>query len=150
MIAYRIADARHAIFDATGATLHGGRWNSAGVAVIYAAETYAGALLEVLVHANLSQPPKNQRVVRIVIPDEVAVEAVSIDRVEDWDAVDMKTSRAFGDRWTQENRTAILRVPSVITNGRENNIVFNPAHPEFALVTAGDPEPVHWDARFFR
>jgi RES domain-containing protein len=150
MIAYRIADARHAIFDATGATLHGGRWNSVGVAVIYAAETYAGALLEVLVHANLSQPPKNQRVVRIVIPDEVAVEAVSIDRVEDWDAVDMKTSRAFGDRWTQENRTAILRVPSVITNGRENNITFNPAHSQFALIKAGDPEPVHWDARLFR
>jgi len=150
MIAYRIADARHAIFDATGAMLHGGRWNSVGVAVIYAAETYAGALLEVLVHANLSQPPKNQRVVRIVIPDEVAVEAVSIDRVEDWDAVDMKTSRAFGDRWTQENRTAILRVPSVITNGRENNITFNPAHSQFALIKAGDPEPVHWDARLFR
>jgi RES domain-containing protein len=150
MIAYRIADARHAIFDATGATLHGGRWNSVGVAVIYAAETYAGALLEVLVHANLSQPPKNQRVVRIVIPDEVAVEAVSIDRVEDWDAVDMKTSRAFADRWILENRTAILRVPSVITNGRENNIIFNPAHSQFALIKAGDPEPVHWDARLFR
>ncbi len=150
MIVYRIADARHAIFDATGAMLHGGRWNSVGVAAIYAAETYAGALLEVLVHANLSQPPKNQRVVRIVIPDQVAVEAVSIDRVESWDAVDMTVSRAFGDRWIQENRTAILRVPSVITNGRENNIVFNPAHPEFALVKAGDPEPVHWDARLFR
>ncbi len=150
MIAYRIADARHAIFDATGATLHGGRWNSVGVAVIYAAETYAGALLEVLVHANLSQPPKNQRVVRIVIPEKVAVETVSIDRVEDWDAVDMKASRAFGDRWILENRTATLRVPSVITNGRENNIVFNPAHPQFALIKAGDPEPVHWDARLFR
>ena len=150
MIAYRIADARHAIFDATGATLHGGRWNSEGVAVIYAAETYAGALLEVLVHANLSLPPKNQRVVRIVIPDKVAIETVSIERVENWDAVDMTTSRAFGDRWILENRTAILRVPNVITSGRENNIIFNPAHPEFALVKAGDPEPVHWDARLFR
>src|SRR5271155_4595406 len=99
MLAYRIADARHAIFDATGAMLHGGRWNSEGVAVIYAAETYAGALLEVLVHANLSRPPKNQLVVRIVIPDEVAVETVSIDKVENWNAVDLTMSRAFGDRW---------------------------------------------------
>ena len=150
MIAYRIADARHAIFDATGAALHGGRWNSVGVAVIYGAETYAGALLEVLVHANLSRPPKNQLVVRIVIPDEVAVETVSIDRVEGWDAVDLTLSRAFGDRWILENRTAILRVPSVITNGRENNIVFNPAHSQFALIKVEDPEPVHWGARLFR
>jgi RES domain-containing protein len=110
----------------------------------------SGGLLEVLVHANLSQPPKNQRVVRMGIPDKLAVETVSIDRVEDWNAVDMKTSRAFGDRWILENRTAILRVPSVITNGRENNIVFNPAHSQFALVKAEDPEPAHWDARLFR
>jgi RES domain-containing protein len=47
VFAYRIADARHAIFDPTGAMLHGGRWNSIGHRVIYAAATYAGALLEV-------------------------------------------------------------------------------------------------------
>jgi len=74
MIAYRIADLRHPIFDPTGAMRHGGRWNSIGVRAIYAAETYAGALLEVLVHSNLSQPPKNHRVVRIVVPDRVTVE----------------------------------------------------------------------------
>jgi RES domain-containing protein len=150
MIAYRIADARHPIFDAAGAMFHGGRWNSIGLRAIYAAETYAGALLEVLVHSNLSHPPKNHRVVRIVIPDNVIIETVSIDKVRNWDAKDMIASRAFGDRWIQENRTAILRVPSVITNGRESNIVFNPQHSEFALVRADDPEPVHWDARLFR
>jgi len=50
----------------------------------------------------------------------------------------------------KENRTAILRVPSVITSGRENNIVFNPEHSEFALVHAEASESVHWDARLFR
>jgi RES domain-containing protein len=150
MIAYRIADARHPIFDATGVMLYGGRWNSIGLRAIYAAETYAGALLEILVHSNLSQPPKNHRVVRIVVPDNVTIETVPIDKVQSWDAEDMIASRAFGDRWIQENRTAILRVPSVITNGRESNIVFNPAHSEFALVRTDDPEPVHWDARLFR
>jgi RES domain-containing protein len=54
MIAYRIIDARHPIFDPTGAMLHGGRWNSVGGRVIYAAETYAGALLEILAHSNLA------------------------------------------------------------------------------------------------
>lgn len=150
MIAYRIADARHPIFDATGAMLHGGRWNSVGLRAIYAAETYAGALLEVLVHSNLSQPPKNHRVVRITIPDEIRTETVSVDRIMGWDAEDMQASRAFGDRWIQDSRTAILRVPSVITNGRESNIVFNPAHPQFALIRADVPETVHWDARLFR
>ena len=45
MRAFRIADRRHPIFDGTGAKLTGGRWNSPGRPVIYAAETFAGALL---------------------------------------------------------------------------------------------------------
>jgi RES domain-containing protein len=150
MIAYRIADARHPIFDATGAMLHGGRWNSRGLRAIYAAETYSGALLEVLVHSNLSGPPKNHRVIRIDIPDQVEIETVSTTELPDWDAEDMRTSRAFGNQWIQENRTAVLRVPSVITAGRENNLLFNPLHRQFSLIEAGAPKPVNWDERLFR
>jgi len=149
VIAYRIADARHPIFDATGAMLHGGRWNFRGLRVIYAAETYAGALLEVLVHSNLSQPPKKHKVIRIIVPDKVVIETLSITTLPDWYAEDMRASRAFGDRWIRENRTAVLRVPSVITTGRENNLLFNPLHPQFGLVKAGGPEAVDWDERLF-
>jgi RES domain-containing protein len=150
VIAYRIADARHPIFDPTGALLHGGRWNSVGIPVIYAAETYAGALLEVLVHANLSQPPKNHRVVRITIPDHVQIERVSAEMVPRWDAEDMVASRALGDHWVREKRSAALSVPSVVTQGRECNLVFNPVHAQFRLIRAEEPEPIHWDERLFR
>jgi RES domain-containing protein len=150
MVVYRIADSRHPIFDATGAMLHGGRWNSVGLRAIYAAETYAGALLEVLVHSNLSQPPKHHRVMRIEVPDKLKVETVSINTVPGWDDEDMRASRDFGDRWIRESRSAVLRVPSVITKGREDNIVFNPAHQDFALIRPGEPELVRWDERLFR
>jgi RES domain-containing protein len=56
-------------------------------------------------------------VVRIQIPNEVTVETVSIDQIKDWDAEDMMASRAFGDEWIPTLRTAVLRVPSVITQG---------------------------------
>jgi RES domain-containing protein len=150
VLAYRIADARHPIFDPTGAMLHAARWNSIRHRVIYAAETYAGALLEVLVHANLSYPPKNHRVVRIQIPDEVTIETVSIDQINGWDSEDTIASRALGDEWIRTLRTAVLRVPSVITQGRESNLVLNAAHPQFPLISAGSPEPVKWDSRLFR
>ena len=149
MFAYRIADARHPIFDSTGAMLHGGRWNSIGKRVIYAAETYAGALLEVLVHANLSQPPRNHRVVRIDIPDGTTIENVRLHAVEGWDAEDMVVSRAFGDQWIQEARSAVLRVPNLVTQGREHNLVINTDHPQFTLITAGKTEAIAWDARLF-
>jgi RES domain-containing protein len=150
MIAYRIADGRHPIFDATGAMLHGGRWNSIGLPVIYAAETYAGALLEVLVHANLSQPPKNHRVIQIFIPEEIKIETVAVEQIHGWDAADMTAARAFGDEWIASKRTAVLKVPSVITRGRDSNLVINPAHPQFPSITSVPAEPVYWDARLFR
>lgn len=57
---YRIADGRKPIFDGRGAALYGGRWNFPGRYVIYAAETYAGALIEKLVHTNIGRVPHHQ------------------------------------------------------------------------------------------
>jgi RES domain-containing protein len=56
--AFRVADPRHALFDGSGAYMKGGRWNSPGRRIIYAAETYAGALLEALVHLNFDSVPR--------------------------------------------------------------------------------------------
>lgn len=149
MIAYRIADARHPIFDPTGAMLYGGRWNSIGQPVIYAAETYAGAMLEVLVHANLTTAPKSHRVVRIIIPDPIQIEAISTATIPNWNTEDLSATRAFGDQWLREMRTAVLRVPSVITERRESNLLINPHHPLFPLIRTGPPEQVLWDTRLF-
>ena len=150
MTAYRIADARHPIFDPTGAMLHGGRWNSIGARVIYAAETYAGALLEVLAHSNLSQPPKNHRVVRIDIPANLKIETLVPRELPGWDSEDAGASRTFGDKWYRAKRTAVLRVPSVLTQGREHNFVLNTEHQEFRMIRAGAPEIVQWDARLLQ
>ena len=149
MVAYRIADARHAIYDSTGAMLCGGRWNSAGRRVIYAAETYAGAMLEVLVHANLPVPPKHHEVVRITIPDRVKMETLSASELPGWDAESAHASRAFGDRWLETARAAVLRVPSVVTEGREYNLLINPLHTQAALIQVSKPERVRWDTRLF-
>ena len=46
-----------------------------------------------------------------------------------------------------EWRFAVLVVPSLVTQGREDNILLNPAHPEFARITHTPPEPVVWDNR---
>jgi RES domain-containing protein len=149
MIAYRIADGRHSIYDGTGAMLSGGRWNSVGKKVIYAAGSYAGAMLEILVHANSSIPPKHHQVVRIVIPEKVKIETLLPAQLPNWDAEDLTAARSFGDRWLEEARTAVLCVPSVITEGRESNVLINPLHARAHLIQASLPEAVHWDARLF-
>ena len=145
--AYRIADARHNIFDGTGAMLYGARWNSPGRRVIYGAETYAGALLEILVHASGSVP-KLQAYIEIDIPAGLDAEVVTADDVPQWDARTSQTARKYGDRWYDERRTPVLIVPSVVTYV-EGNVLVNQQHPDFAKIQATQPVPVRWDARLW-
>src|ERR1017187_1182615 len=122
---------------------------SAGKRVIYADQTYAGALLEVLVHADLGVVPRTQAVVEITIPESVSVETVTGSDVEGWAGDDLTASRRFGDQWLDERRSAVLLGPSVALQGREVNVLINPDHPGFARIEASSPEAEVWDPRFF-
>jgi RES domain-containing protein len=146
--AFRIADMRHAIFDGTGAMLYGARWNSPGRRIIYAAETYGGALLEILVHAS-GGVPRSQGYVEIEIPSGLSIEEITQDDVPRWDSRSFEAAQAFGDRWYDERRTPVLIVPSVVTRV-ERNVLINQQHPEFPLVQASQAVPVPWDARLWK
>jgi RES domain-containing protein len=150
MQAFRIADGRFPIFDGTGARLIGGRWNSPGKPLIYAAETFAGALLEVLVHSNLGRVPKTHAAITITIPEMIVIESLAGDNLHGWDAEGQIASRAFGDQWLAEERSAVLLVPGMVTRGRERNVLINPEHPDFAHIVAGKPQDIQWDKRLFR
>ena len=145
--AFRIADMRHTIFDGSGAMLHGARWNSPGRRIVYAAETYAGALLEILVHASGSVPP-SQGYVEIEIPAGLSIEEITPDDVPRWDSPSFGRARIFGDRWFDERRTLVLIVPSLVTLV-ERNVLINQAHPDFARIRASEALPVRWDARLW-
>ncbi|MBX7121163.1 MAG: RES family NAD+ phosphorylase [Opitutaceae bacterium] len=63
----------------------------------------------------------------------------------DWNAIPPAAStRQFGDRWIDERRSAVLRVPSVVTTG-EFNYLINPAHPDFTRIRTGVPESFAFD-----
>jgi len=147
--AYRIADRRHKIFDGEGAAMLGGRWNSPGRRVIYAAETYAGAMLEVLANANIGRMPKHQVWIEILIAEDVSVEEADERAVRRWDAPDQRASRMFGDKWYDESRSTVLIVPSTVVRA-ERNVVINQEHPGFQKLRATAPKPVVWDERLFR
>ena len=53
MIVYRLCKAVYSALDGEGARLWGGRWNSAGRPMVYAAASPSLAVLEVLVHLDL-------------------------------------------------------------------------------------------------
>ena len=146
MIAFRIASRRHPIFDGAGAAEYGGRWNSPGRPVIYAARSLSLAMLEQLAQAGTGRLPPGQVCVEITIRDVVPTEAVEPKNVPGWDAADRLASRAFGDRWLAERRSCVLLIPSVLVP-TEQNVVISPAHADFARVTASPPRPLNWDKR---
>lgn len=147
--AFRIGDGRYPLFDGAGAALHGGRWNPPGRPAIYAALSYAGALLETLAHVGRAALPASQRWIEIVSTRPVGIETVTPADVPGWNEADAAASRRWGGAWLAEARTVALVVPSVVGAPHERNVVLNPLHAEFRWLKAGRPRPVRWDARLF-
>jgi RES domain-containing protein len=138
-------------FSGVGASMEGGRWNSAGVLVVYASEHLAMAAQEKFIH--LPKPvPRNSRFVKFSIRFGrlVVTRLRASDLPPDWrtEPVPMST-QAIGDAWVRDARTAILAVPSVLIP-EEANYILNPAHPDFSKIEISDPEPFVFDPRMAR
>lgn len=121
-----------------GARLTGGRWNEAGVPVVYASSNRALACLETIVHLNAGGLPLNRYLVEIAIPDAVwaAREEADATRLVGWDARPAsRTSIGFGTEWARSGRSPILVVPSVVVP-EEANVLVNPLHPSSASLVA--------------
>jgi RES domain-containing protein len=146
---WRIAKRRHAVYDGTGASLVGGRWNSPGRSVIYAADTYAGAILEILAHALRPRTlPGPHHAVSIDIPDEV-IEVLEPHDLPGWDAKGSAGARQFGDRWLADERTAVLIVPALASRPVGRNLLINPSHAHFGRIKTSAAFDVPWDERLF-
>jgi RES domain-containing protein len=147
---FRIASRRFPIFDGTGAFLHGARWNSPGIRVIYASESISCARLEVLVHSGRASPPTNHCYVEIGIPDGVPMDLVGPEELPtDWNSVpDRRTARRFGDAWHHKGAAPLLRVPSV-ASANEFNVLINPDHPDVKTFAVSAPRVIIWDKRLF-
>lgn len=142
---FRIADRRYPLFSGRAAGEVGFRWNPRGVEVVYASVTYAGAMLEKLVHTGTGRVPRYQVVVTISVPAGVRVEEVDPASHPGWRR--FAVSQHIGREWFERGQTAILLVPSVVYEGL--NAIINPAHPDAARLTVSRPRQVRWDKRLF-
>src|SRR3990172_8355519 len=100
MEVFRLFHGTNDPLDGTGAAIYGARWNPVGHAVVYAAWTFEGALLEKLVHSNIGHPPPNVRAAEISIPDDIQVPILDVGTVTDWQRE--TNSQAIGKQWLKE------------------------------------------------
>jgi RES domain-containing protein len=144
--AYRIVSPKYPAFDGTGAYRMGSRWVSPGRWVVHAAETYALAVLENLVHWQSSALPAGLVCVEVQIPDDLAQSRIEAGTIAGWERPDYVVSRRAGDRWYDAGETAVLWVPSVVSP-YESNVLFNQRHPGFARIVVGKTAPASIDPR---
>ena len=135
MIIYRIS---HPLFSkdlmGTGAKLHGGRWNSEGVPMLYTAEHISLSILEMLVHSNFSDYEIALHLVYIQAPDASAVQSIQLNKLKKSWPTDLSYTRFIGDEFIRSKQALLLKVPSVIVP-EEHNFIINPTHPDFKKIT---------------
>lgn len=133
-----------------GAKATGGRWNAAGVAVVYTSQTRALACLETVVHLNAGGLPLNRYLVDVMVPDDLWTDAqvtTSASLPVGWDAEPAgRTSIEFGTGWIRSSTSALLVVPSVMVP-EEFNILINPQHSGCARITAAKVRKWLYDPR---
>ena len=130
--------------------MFGQRWNPPGLPAIYTGTSFAVCLVEILVHANRGAPPSAARFVEASVPADVSRETFDAAAYPGWDDPrDTSVGQAFGKAWIAERRSALLLVPSVVTAGRDTNVVVNPDHPDAALIEVGQEIAVRLDKRLF-
>jgi len=152
LTAWRILEAKYKskAFSGDGARLYGGRWNSRGVAVVYTAGSLALASIEIVV--NLPSPKLLEAFIRIPVRFEPAqVESLPFSRLpKDWQSRPISpATKAIGDMWVKQQRSAVLKVPSVVVP-EEFNYLLNPAHPDFNHIEFGRPVVYHFDPRLVK
>jgi RES domain-containing protein len=142
VIAYRLCKADHSALDGEGARLWGGRWNSAGRPMVYAAASPSLAVLEVLVHLDLPVEllPDGLRLLTIDIPDDVAMRTLDPSLIED------DKCRTAGDGFLDAGDALALLVGSVIVP-KERNVLLNVRHADMMRVTVQDSTSFQFDSR---
>lgn len=152
MICWRVVAERYAAsaFDGEGARRAGGRFNSPGTALVYAADTLALSLFEVAVHLPSYRALLGRVAFRVEVPDPLVTEIGEADLPPDWRATPpSRTSQRFGDAWVREARSLALRIPSVLLP-HHTNVLLNPGHPAFGEIGIGPPEVVPIDPRLVK
>lgn len=134
-------------FNGEGARLYGGRWNSPGVSVVYAAESQSLAALEMLVHLENPDVLAEYVVIEARFADSLITRVPRANLPDDWRANPPPASaRAVGDAWIAAEPSPVLELPSAIIPA-EKNFLLNPQHRDFAQIEIGEPQPFDFDVR---
>jgi RES domain-containing protein len=148
--AWRIVKLKHAAaaFSGEGARLYGGRWNSPGTRMVYAAGSTSLAILEMLIHLQSDELLQRYVVFEVTFDDKLLSDLPAVPK--SWRRSPPPASvQRLGDEWVRSGPSAVLRVPSVVVP-KEWNYLMNPTHADFGEIHVGARQPLKFDPRLNR
>jgi len=144
---WRICREAQAALDGEGARIFGGRWNSEGVAIVYASATLSLAALEYLAHIDVEDVAADLIALAIDVPDDAPAGTIEPTELPvDWRLTGHPACIATGDAWVSRGETLTLSVPSAIVP-EESNVLINPAHAHASFVRVAASRRFGFDPR---
>jgi RES domain-containing protein len=144
MILWRISN--YADLAGKGGLIVPGRWHRQGFAIVYCCDHPSTALLEILVHMDLDDLPLHFQLLKIQVPEDIALETVEIDAAE---INDNDLTRQKGSNWLEDRSSCLLKVPSIILP-EAGNVLINPQHADAARLVIENVARYPFDSRLFR
>lgn len=146
MQVFRIALAKYA--EKLSSSGRAARWNPNEVEMIYTASSRSLACLENVVHRNQIGLNQAFKVMTIEIPDDIRIIQLDIKKLPaDWtEFQNMPLTQTIGADWIQDQKSAVLKVPSSIISA-EYNYLINPLHPDFKSIKLLKSEVFIFDRR---
>lgn len=140
---------RDTAFTGYGALRSAGRWHPAGIPIVYASDTPASALLEVIVYTEASSLLTHAYALFTIDfePEQHLLVLESAVWPEDWRRLAWpRSTQQIGARWFEDQDSVILQVPSAIVP-QQHNYLINPQHPHFQALKIEGPVPFEIDPR---
>lgn len=141
MTVCRMHRSARAAKDYTGAMLAGGRWNPIGTPMLYTAQHLSLACIEVLVHLDKSQLPRDYVWSKTELPTPPGLLRFN-------DLSEIGSCQLAGGEWVRTTNELAIQVPSIIIP-EEFNILLNPNHASYETLLWSNPRPFRFDPRLF-
>jgi RES domain-containing protein len=141
MTVYRMHRSARAAKDYTGAMLAGGRWNPIGTPMLYAARHLSLACIEVLVHLDKGQLPRDHVWSKAELSSPLGLLSFN-------DLNEIASCQLAGDRWVRASGELAIQVPSVVIP-EEFNILLNARHTDYDALRWSDARPFRFDPPLF-
>ena len=145
---WRISKSGHGKTSPNGTGAH--RWSSPGSPVIYAAQSRALAVLEMLGHLRGRDLLEPYVLIEIEIDDTLVQTLENRPLPDNWRADPAPPQlKQVGDEWIRRAECPVLRVPSALLP-EEHNFLLNTEHLEFGKLHFGEPVPFRFDSSLIK